>query len=213
MQTAVRQHQVFVMWPQPAPTTPWSRTMVRYGTGKVLNTIENVKQETELTLIVMISNTGDGYPSLTLSSPCSASSCSGADRSHASDNRYPLRRADTSATEKDPFVSSSTTPKSHCRGRVGGAQASAGGENRPNNISLFRDCVKRHTRNVATYVREFLQYLSSMELVMRLQPSRDLKKKFDQSASQSTTQNLRKTPRTSRDAVMQLGSTYTALLG
>jgi len=37
---------------------------------------------------------------------------------------------------------------------------------------VLRD-VEFYTRNVATYVREFLQYLSSIELVMRLQPSRD----------------------------------------
>lgn len=37
---------------------------------------------------------------------------------------------------------------------------------------VLRD-VEYYTRNVATYVHEFLQYLSSMELVMRLQPSRD----------------------------------------
>ncbi|KAK0657185.1 hypothetical protein B0T16DRAFT_320345 [Cercophora newfieldiana] len=37
---------------------------------------------------------------------------------------------------------------------------------------VLRD-VEFYTRNVATYVHEFLQYLSSMELVMRLQPSRD----------------------------------------
>ena len=37
---------------------------------------------------------------------------------------------------------------------------------------VLRD-VEYYTRSVATYVHEFLQYLSSMELVMRLQPSRD----------------------------------------
>jgi len=37
---------------------------------------------------------------------------------------------------------------------------------------VLRD-VEYYTRNVASYVHEFLQYLSSMELVMRLQPSRD----------------------------------------
>nr|CDP23110.1 Putative protein of unknown function [Podospora anserina S mat+] len=37
---------------------------------------------------------------------------------------------------------------------------------------VLRD-VEYYTRNVSTYVHEFLQYLSSMELVMRLQPSRD----------------------------------------
>ncbi|KAH6650715.1 hypothetical protein F5144DRAFT_524130 [Chaetomium tenue] len=37
---------------------------------------------------------------------------------------------------------------------------------------VLRD-VEYYSRNVATYVHEFLQYLSSMELVMRLQPSRD----------------------------------------
>ncbi|KAK4168511.1 hypothetical protein QBC43DRAFT_100914 [Cladorrhinum sp. PSN259] len=37
---------------------------------------------------------------------------------------------------------------------------------------VLRD-VEYYTRNVTTYVHEFLQYLSSMELVMRLQPSRD----------------------------------------
>lgn len=37
---------------------------------------------------------------------------------------------------------------------------------------VLRD-VEYYTRNVANYVHEFLQYLSSMELVMRLQPSRD----------------------------------------
>ncbi|SPQ18222.1 959ac9da-e21d-41b7-9405-bc10fda23ee6 [Thermothielavioides terrestris] len=37
---------------------------------------------------------------------------------------------------------------------------------------VLRD-VEYYARNVATYVHEFLQYLSSMELVMRLQPSRD----------------------------------------
>ncbi|KAK0731719.1 hypothetical protein B0H67DRAFT_84793 [Lasiosphaeris hirsuta] len=37
---------------------------------------------------------------------------------------------------------------------------------------VLRD-VEYYTRNVATYVHEFLQYLSSMELVMRLQPSRE----------------------------------------
>ncbi|KAK0618359.1 hypothetical protein B0T17DRAFT_495921 [Bombardia bombarda] len=37
---------------------------------------------------------------------------------------------------------------------------------------VLRD-VEFYTRNVATYVHEFLRYLSSMELVMRLQPSRD----------------------------------------
>jgi hypothetical protein len=37
---------------------------------------------------------------------------------------------------------------------------------------VLRD-VEFYTRNVTTYVHEFLQYLSSMELVMRLQPSRD----------------------------------------
>jgi hypothetical protein len=37
---------------------------------------------------------------------------------------------------------------------------------------VLRD-VEYYTRSVTTYVHEFLQYLSSMELVMRLQPSRD----------------------------------------
>lgn len=37
---------------------------------------------------------------------------------------------------------------------------------------VLRD-VEFYTRNVTTYVHEFLRYLSSMELVMRLQPSRD----------------------------------------
>ena len=37
---------------------------------------------------------------------------------------------------------------------------------------VLRD-VEYYTRNVADYVHEFLQYLSSIELVMRLQPSRD----------------------------------------
>lgn len=37
---------------------------------------------------------------------------------------------------------------------------------------VLRD-VEYYTRNVSSYVHEFLQYLSSMELVMRLQPSRD----------------------------------------
>ncbi|KAK3310064.1 uncharacterized protein B0T15DRAFT_22785 [Chaetomium strumarium] len=37
---------------------------------------------------------------------------------------------------------------------------------------VLRD-VEFYTRDVATYVHAFLQYLSSMELVMRLQPSRD----------------------------------------
>ncbi|KAL1844293.1 hypothetical protein VTJ49DRAFT_2350 [Mycothermus thermophilus] len=37
---------------------------------------------------------------------------------------------------------------------------------------VLRD-VEYYTRNVASYVHDFLQYLSSMELVMRLQPSRD----------------------------------------
>ncbi|KAH6853787.1 hypothetical protein B0I37DRAFT_15752 [Chaetomium sp. MPI-CAGE-AT-0009] len=37
---------------------------------------------------------------------------------------------------------------------------------------VLRD-VEYYSRNVTTYVHEFLQYLSSMELVMRLQPSRD----------------------------------------
>ncbi|KAK4193550.1 hypothetical protein QBC35DRAFT_109968 [Podospora australis] len=37
---------------------------------------------------------------------------------------------------------------------------------------VLRD-VEYYTRSVSAYVHEFLQYLSSMELVMRLQPSRD----------------------------------------
>ncbi|KAK0734252.1 hypothetical protein B0T26DRAFT_670574 [Lasiosphaeria miniovina] len=37
---------------------------------------------------------------------------------------------------------------------------------------VLRD-VEFYTRNVATYVQDFLKYLSSMELVMRLQPSRE----------------------------------------
>jgi len=37
---------------------------------------------------------------------------------------------------------------------------------------VLRD-VEFYTRSVSTYVHEFLQYLSSIELVMRLQPSRD----------------------------------------
>ncbi|KAL2124608.1 hypothetical protein VTJ04DRAFT_973 [Mycothermus thermophilus] len=37
---------------------------------------------------------------------------------------------------------------------------------------VLRD-VEYYTRNIAAYVHDFLQYLSSMELVMRLQPSRD----------------------------------------
>ncbi|KAK3394305.1 hypothetical protein B0H63DRAFT_385838 [Podospora didyma] len=37
---------------------------------------------------------------------------------------------------------------------------------------ILRD-IEFYTRTVATYVHEFLQYLSSMELVMRLQPSRE----------------------------------------
>ncbi len=36
---------------------------------------------------------------------------------------------------------------------------------------VLRD-VEFYTRTVSTYVHEFLQYLSSMELVMRLQPSK-----------------------------------------